>query len=71
MDLQQIQLSVFSSLSRILISVNKIMNVYPIDQYSKTIPLHKLKQAQLQEYFTLYWLSENTLHERFITEQRR
>ena len=59
----------------ILLSTHEVMSVYLINQYQNAIlwvmPLHELKQVQLQEHFTLMThdcTSMYTLHERFITE---
>ena len=53
-------------------------SIYPIDRYQKTtprvMPLHELKMFNFKSISHswhdtgFYWTSENTLHERFITE---
>ena len=70
--------SVFSSLSRMRISVFEVMSVYPIYQYqnaiSRVMPLHELKKCStsraFQAYDTRFYRSSvNALQERFIAER--
>ena len=69
--------SLYSSRSRMRISIFYGISVYPIDWYQNAIPramsLHELKQVQLQECVTLMTQDsighENSLHEPFITKR--